>query len=569
MRFRLVIFSLFAALTMACGGAPKPQPAAKASVRLLSQVDTDTARFRVEGATGADLEAAKRSATVQALVFAAQGLAGDVQQKGAAASYVESHLMDVMGFATHGKIFNRAFAAGGAQMRIGMIVKINRTALQRHLTDQAVITGSRELAKGVGRPKIMVIFDQGDCSRGNATGPLCTLGEQIDRAAADVDTIRGDILAFQRTVIDAGCMQATETTVEAETESHDRSRSSASRSARTRASASSSSSSSARARGSRSGDSGSGSASRTGSSSRSASASRDVEEKRDTQVDRASRSKFSAKSIKASDHCRSFMNRFRPMEARLWKAESRRNGLQDKMDAARGDANSKDVVTVKINQWFVDQQWELVDGDAVGQAQRVQDAMTNVKGLPQDPVAALAQLAGADIYVMHGIEEVATGGGGYMVEVNIKAYEVTSGRMLASKASRSNELADRNPMVATAVAVGNAMPKILEQIMGHWANMAREGVKTKVVLRGDFSKTRTKLKIKRILKDLPDTVDGCDSRCEWTTDLTTADTITGEFTLPAKARPDFGDYLLMSLEDEGLHVQQIIGNRTLNIIEVL
>ena len=36
-----------------------------------------------------------------------------------------------------------------------------------------------------------------------------------------------------------------------------------------------------------------------------------------------------------------------------------------------------------------------------------------------------------------------------------------------------------------------------------------------------------------------------------------------------KARSDFGDYLTEALEEEGFTVQQIISNKTLNIIQVI
>ena len=285
-------------------------------------------------------------------------------------------------------------------------------------------------------------------------------------------------------------------------------------------------------------------------------------------LNKRSKSTFSAKSIKASDSCKAFTSRFGPMEARLWKEQNKLDGLQDKLDTARSEVLGGDMTSDKVGEWFTKNQRDIVSREGVQAAQRTQDAMVNVEGLGQDPVAALAQLAGADIYVMHGISE-SSAGGGYQVEVNLKAYEVASGKMLASKVGKSNKLAAKEKGNATSQAVGRAMPKVLDQITSYWAIMGKEGVKAKIVFRGDFSNTKIKRRLRKLMKSLNEYVDECDKTCEWEKGLSTKNTISGMYTLPAKARSDFGDYLTEALEEEGFTVEQIISNKTLNIIQII
>ena len=113
------------------------------------------------------------------------------------------------------------------------------------------------------------------------------------------------------------------------------------------------------------------------------------------------------------------------------------------------------------------------------------------------------------------------------------------------------------------------MPKILEQIQGYWAIMAKEGVKAKVVFRGDFSSSKVKRRLRKLMKNLNEYIDECNDTCEWEKGLSTGQTISGHYTMPAKARSDFGDYLTEALEEEGFTAQQIITNKTLNIIQII
>ncbi len=553
----LVVFAI-----VSCGGPPPPAPVptTAANVRLDKQLDSDTSRYRVENASGPDMGKATDAAAIAALVYCAKSLAGDPREKTAAGAYVKNNLMAVMGFANKGKIFRRGFNASGSHPAVAMFIKVNRSNLQRHLVENQVITESRKIAKAAGKPKIMVIYEQGDCKRGKGLGDLCSLPKQIKKQAGKVGVEEAKVAAFQKSIISAGCLDKVERKSETEASTRDKSRASHSRSSRGshRRSGSHSGSVSAsrhHVAGRRSGRHSS--AGSHASSSRSSIA-----------LNRESNYKHFRSSVKPSPHCRKFMDRLRPLEARVDRAQDKLDILQDRLDIARAKLQKKDMATVKVNEWFVNQRWEVVDANAVLKAQRMVDAMANVKGLAEDPVARIAQLAGADIYVMHNAQE-SRAGGGYQVHMDVRAYEVVSGKLLGSKVGKSNKLASAELENATSQAVGRAMPKILDQMTAYWSDMSKEGVKCKVVLRGDFSNNRVRRKVNRAVRDLGDVIGKkCKGKCEWEKGMATGATISGEYISPPKVRRDIGEYLTEALEDAGFRVSLVISNQALNMLEV-
>ncbi len=117
--------------------------------------------------------------------------------------------------------------------------------------------------------------------------------------------------------------------------------------------------------------------------------------------------------------------------------------------------------------------------------------------------------------------------------------------------------------------MGRVMPDIINQISGYWADMAREGVKKKIVLRGPFSDRRTKRAVMRVLlDDLPEVVRGCDDTCEWEDGITTAQTIMGEFVSPPKARRRLGGSLEDLLIDAGFEVNVVLEQSAIIILEL-
>ena len=572
------------AVTLVCCGSPPPPapvPTTAANVRLDKQLDSDTARYRVENASGADQGKASDAAAVAALVFCAKSVAGDPREKTAAGAYVRNNLLKLMPMANKGKIFRRGFNAAGDKMAVAMFIKINRSNLQRHLVENQVITESRKISKAAGKPKIMVIYEQGDCKRGKGLGDLCTLPKKIKAEAAKVAAEEAKVAKHQKAIIEAKCLEPVKKEESTEASMKDKSRASSSRSSRgshsrsSRGSHSRSASSSSSVHGARSGRSGyisgrrSGRYSSRGSHASSSRGSHASSSRSSIALNREAKYKHFKSSVKPSPHCRKFIARLDTLEERVDRAQAKLDAIQDKLDAARGELQKKDQATIKVNEWFVNQRWEVVDANAVLKAQRMVDAMGNVKGLAEDPVARIAQLAGADIYVMHNAQE-STAGGGFQIHLDVRAYEVVSGKLLGSKVGKSNKLASRELANATSQAVGRAMPKILDQMTAYWSDMAKEGVKCKVVLRGDFSNNRMRRKANRAIRDLGDTIGKkCAGKCEWEKGMATAQTISGEFVSPPKVRRDIGEYLTEALEEAGFRVSIVISNNALNMLEVM
>jgi len=513
---------------------------------------------------GPDQATASDNATVAALVFAADSLAGDPREKTSAGNYVRNNLMAVMGFATKGSIFRRGFNAAGDEMSLDMFIKVNRSNLQRHLVENQVITASRVISKAAGKPKIMVIYEQGDCERGKGTGLMCTLPERIKQQAALVAQEEDKVRNFQQTIISSGCVDKVEDVAKSEGSMSDNSAGSAAHSSQHAQSVRGNSSGSLRGESSSSGEKIAGTSRRSFSGSASGSSSGSLS----IRINRKAHYKNFQSSVKPSPNCQSFIERLAPMETRVDTAQTKLDVMQDELDVIRANLQRRDVTTVKINEWFVNQRWEVLDSNAVRKGQRLLDAMVNVKGLPEDPVARLAQLVGADIYVMHNAQE-SRAGGGYQVHVDVRAYEVVSGKLLGSKVGKSNKLASPELENATSAAVGRAMPKILDQMTAYWSDMCREGVKAKIVIRGDFSNNSVKRKITRAIDDISEIAGKrCAGKCEWEPSVQTAMTIAGEYTSPPAVRKRLGDSVIEALEEAGFRVMLVVSNQALTIVEV-
>jgi len=525
-----------------------------AGVRLQKMLNADTGQYRVEGAVGKSEGEAMAAAKYAALEFAARSLAGDPKQKTSAAGYVTANLNKMIGFATAGRVFRRGFDDSGDNMSLHMLVVVNNQALQRHLLEAGVITSSKDISKGAGKPKVLVFFAQGDCAKGNPNAPLCALPKKIKALAQEVTKIEDDIIAFQQSLLKAGCLVPTQHSVESSSRDTDRSSGS-----------SSSSASSASRRSS------SGSASYYHASGRSSGASKSSSRSRTKiQINRESTSTFSAKSIKASSNCKVFMKSVGAKVSSLSKTLRKRDALQDQLDTVRSEMAKNDVTTIRVNEWLVNQRWEIIDAAQAIKAQRQLDAMSNVSGLPADPVAAIANMAGADVYIEHDLVEDRPDGG-YRATVTIKAYEVVSAKLLASKVAPSNVLMSVNKMSAVEKAVGRGMGKIMDQITGFWADMADEGVRTKIVIRGDFSDSDVGDTIEELLDEsLADSIGRrCKGKCEWDPQTSTRMTIEGYYISPPKARKKVGRKLRKLLKSEGFGVSNIIDKPTLRVIEII
>jgi len=527
-------------------------PAAAQVVRLVSS-DTDTAKYRVEGAAGEGQEGAVKTAILAALTFATGEVTGDPNEKQSAQEYVRTHIGEVSSFAVPGQIFKRGFDPSGEKMMVGMFVIIDIKGLKAHLAGAGVVTTSRQLSSAVGKPRIMVFYNQGDCARGSESAPACVLPARIREVNVQVQQVEAKMNQFFDRVIQAECLRPTEARMQSSSES-DNAGVSASRGYEDE-----SASVGGAAIVTHGGAAGSYHASghRT-SSYAAASAFRS-----------STSSSASAEFIQASPNCRVFIEQANTIYSEYSRLVEKRDAMQDELDGLRVSLMNNDVTTLRINEWLVRERWEIVDADAVKKAQRTLEAMTSAQGIPTDPVAAVALMAGADVYIVHDYQET-NPGGAYQVIVTVKAYDVVTGKQLASSVESSNKLYQVERENAIAAAVGKVMPVVIEQITGYWGDMSAEGVPVKIVLRGTFDNDMIDTLEEVLDEKLADAVGSrnCQGSCSWAGETTTSSTISGVYTLPAEARGKLVRKLRGALRDEGLDFEVVQSSRTLCVIEV-
>ena len=132
----------------------------------------------------------------------------------------------------------------------------------------------------------------------------------------------------------------------------------------------------------------------------------------------------------------------------------------------------------------------------------------------EDSVKSIAQLVGADIFVVYDMNDIRSSGG-YAYEFSLKAYDSTTGQLKSSKVTRSNNLASADSSVGEKQAVNRAMPDVLMQMQRSWQVQVEEGVTTQVILLADFSNMDVILDdVEDLLDDIIDDADG-----EWDKDL--------------------------------------------------
>jgi hypothetical protein len=208
-----------------------------------------------------------------------------------------------------------------------------------------------------------------------------------------------------------------------------------------------------------------------------------------------------------------------------------------------------------ISSFFTSRRWDLVDRKAIRAAQERLDAMGAIAGLPADPTAQVAAMAGADIYVTFSVQ----GRSNRSATVSVRAYDSVSGTVQAASVESSREYtrgADRAAMVREALA--NAMPAIFENLRGYWQQATQDGLGTHVVIRGDFSERSHYKAVRVVLKELG----------TWKKKAVTKESVTG--VLRSTEDPDdLLDELIDVLKEEGFNrVDVIVEQRSMLLLEV-
>ena len=207
-----------------------------------------------------------------------------------------------------------------------------------------------------------------------------------------------------------------------------------------------------------------------------------------------------------------------------------------------------------ISSFFTSRRWELVDRKAIRAAQERADAMGAIAGMPADPTAQIAAMAGADIYVTFSVE-----GGARSKTVSVRAYDSASGTVQAASVESSREYmrgADSAAMVREALA--NAMPALFENLRGYWQQATLDGVATNIIIRGDFSERSRYKAVRTVLKELG----------TWKKKAVTRETVTG--VLRSTGDPDdLIDDLIDVLKEEGfVQVDVVVEQRSMLLLEV-
>ena len=210
----------------------------------------------------------------------------------------------------------------------------------------------------------------------------------------------------------------------------------------------------------------------------------------------------------------------------------------------------------KIAGFLTAKRWNMVDESAVEQARKRQDAMSQVAGVIEDPVAQIAMLTGADIYVTYSA--VASKGGQTHVSVSLKAFDVATGQLLASTVGESQRYMKSHPVSSAATeAAGNAIDKVFENLSGYWAEDVQEGRKYIIKINGDFSNRKRGKAVREVLKDLG----------TWKKTVKTENTIAG--VLRSKEdTDDIADDLIDGVKAAGFkNTRYIVESRSLFIME--
>jgi hypothetical protein len=176
------------------------------------------------------------------------------------------------------------------------------------------------------------------------------------------------------------------------------------------------------------------------------------------------------------------------------------SGLIDRR-TTHAETQLGEVVTDYLMSFFTARRWNVVDRKAVERARRKVQAIEGVSGLPADPVARIAVMAGADIYVSFSVRPNTRGG--VQATISVKAFNPTTAQVLASSVANS-----RQYMAGTAFAnvvneaLGNAMPKVFENLMGYWRQHSELGRPVLVTVRADFADRQRYRAARDVLKSI-------------------------------------------------------------------
>lgn len=165
----------------------------------------------------------------------------------------------------------------------------------------------------------------------------------------------------------------------------------------------------------------------------------------------------------------------------------------------RNISQAEKFVIDRIASFFTQRRYEIVDAGAIKNLTEMQKVVHAIEGVVDDPIAQVASLVGADIYVTYTAGQTAV----VKASASIKAYEATTGRLLASATGESRHYpAGSAVMDAIREAVSDAVPKTFEDLSGYWHDQAENGKTYLISIGGDLSDREKQKALRKALSDV-------------------------------------------------------------------
>ena len=162
---------------------------------------------------------------------------------------------------------------------------------------------------------------------------------------------------------------------------------------------------------------------------------------------------------------------------------------------------AKQFLTDRIASFLTQRKFDMVDANALKNVNDITAAVHAIDGVVNDPIAEVASVVGADIYITYTAGITAS----VQASASVKAYEATTGRLLASATGQSRQYpAGSSEMSALTEAVSDSMPKLFEDVSGYWHEDVAKGRKYMFSITGDFSQRDRQKAVKKALEALGD-----------------------------------------------------------------
>lgn len=153
-----------------------------------------------------------------------------------------------------------------------------------------------------------------------------------------------------------------------------------------------------------------------------------------------------------------------------------------------------------VNEYLTNAGYEVLDAKGVTDLNKMVDAIGEVAGAEEDEAAQVAMAAGADIYFVYEANRDKKGDG-IAYSVNVKAYETTTGNLLASKnaqgPARANWVAGQES-AALQEPLNDAMGGVLPIVTQYWKKNSPKG--RKYFIKFKNSPKKTDMAMNRVLK---------------------------------------------------------------------